>query len=46
VNIKSQLDAADYPFVRDVAGQLREHDDRVDFLVGIDLSLPGIAPAK
>ena len=42
----SQLDAAAYPFVRDVAGQMREHDDRIDFLVGIDLLLAGIAPAS
>ena len=42
----SQLDAAAYPFVRDVAGHMREHDDRADFLVGIDLLLAGIAPAQ
>ncbi|QBB71050.1 TetR/AcrR family transcriptional regulator [Pseudolysobacter antarcticus] len=38
----SRLDAHDYPFVRIVAGQLRIHDDRVDFLAGIDLILGGI----
>lgn len=38
----SELDADDYPFVRSVAGQLRDHDDREDFLAGIDLILGGI----
>ncbi|WP_028923665.1 TetR/AcrR family transcriptional regulator [Pseudonocardia acaciae] len=36
------LDADDYPFTRAVAGQLREHDDREQFLAGIDLVLAGI----
>jgi AcrR family transcriptional regulator len=40
--IWSQLDPAVYPFVRSVAGQLRDHDDREDFLAGIDLILRGI----
>jgi AcrR family transcriptional regulator len=38
----SELDPDDYPFTRSVAGQLRAHDDRVDFLAGIDLILRGI----
>lgn len=38
----SALDPAAYPFTRSVAGHLRSHDDRVDFLVGIDLILGGI----
>jgi AcrR family transcriptional regulator len=38
----SQLNPEEYPFVRSVAGQLRAHDDRVDFLAGIDLILRGI----
>ena len=38
----SQLDPDEYPFTRSVAGQLRVHDDRVDFLAGIDLILSGI----
>ncbi len=38
----SQLDPADYPFTRSIAGQLRAHDDRTDFLAGIDLILKGI----
>jgi AcrR family transcriptional regulator len=36
------LDADRYAFTRAVAGQLREHDDRVEFLTGIDLILTGI----
>jgi AcrR family transcriptional regulator len=38
----SRLDPDAYPFTRSVAGQLRVHDDRMDFLVGIDLILGGI----
>ena len=38
----SQLDPDEYPFARSVAGQLRVHDDRMDFLAGIDLILKGI----
>ncbi|WP_405162848.1 TetR family transcriptional regulator [Nocardia sp. NBC_01499] len=36
------LDPDDYPFTRAVADQLREHDDREQFLAGIDLVLTGI----
>jgi len=38
----SQLDPDEYPFARSIAGQLRAHDDRMDFLAGIDLILSGI----
>ena len=38
----SRLDPDEYPFARSVAGQLLAHDDRVDFLAGIDLILRGI----
>jgi AcrR family transcriptional regulator len=38
----SQLDPQEYPFVRSAAAQLRAHDDRADFLAGIDLILRGI----
>ena len=37
-----QLDPEEYPFARSVAGKIRDHDDRVDFLAGIDLILRGI----
>ena len=42
----SQLDPDEYPFARSVAGQLRAHDDRADFLAGIDLILSGIASPR
>jgi AcrR family transcriptional regulator len=38
----SQLDPEEYPFARSVAAQMRTHDDRKDFLAGIDLILRGI----
>ncbi|MEV4233927.1 MULTISPECIES: helix-turn-helix domain-containing protein [unclassified Nocardia] len=38
----ANLDPQQYPFTRDVAGQLRDHDDREQFLDGIDLILTGI----
>jgi AcrR family transcriptional regulator len=38
----SQLDPNKYPFTRSVAAHLRVHDDRADFLAGIDLILRGI----
>ncbi|MFC9075650.1 TetR/AcrR family transcriptional regulator [Streptomyces sp. NPDC057062] len=36
------LDPDEYPFTRAVADQLREHNDREQFLAGIDLVLSGI----
>jgi AcrR family transcriptional regulator len=42
----SELDPDEYPFTRSVAGQLRAHDDRVDFLAGIDLILRGIESGR
>ncbi|EIL87953.1 regulatory protein TetR [Rhodanobacter fulvus Jip2] len=38
----SQLDPQTYPFTRRVAGRLRSHDDRADFLAGFDFILRGI----
>lgn len=38
----SKLDPHAYPFVRGVAEPMRVHDDRADFLVGIDLILAGL----
>lgn len=38
----AQLDPAEYPFVRELAAQLPGHDDREQFLAGIDLVLAGI----
>ena len=42
----AQLDPAKYPFVRQIATQLREHDDREQFLAGIDLILAGITTVR
>ena len=39
----ARLDAAAYPMTRAMATQLRDHDDRDDFLAGIDLILDGIS---
>jgi AcrR family transcriptional regulator len=38
----AQQDPAEYPFVHRVAADLRDHDDRDQFLAGIDLILDGI----
>ncbi len=38
-----RLDPEEFPFARAVAGQLRDHDDREQFLAGVDLILAGIA---
>ncbi len=37
-----ELDPEDYPFTRAVADQLLDHDDREQFLAGVDLILTGI----
>ena len=42
----AQLDPAQYPFVRQVATQLPGHDDREQFLAGIDLILAGITTVR
>jgi AcrR family transcriptional regulator len=42
----SKLDPDDFPFTRSLAGRLRNHDDRTDFLAGIDLILKGICSRK
>ncbi|MFC5547774.1 TetR/AcrR family transcriptional regulator [Massilia aerilata] len=39
----SALDEDAFPFVRSMIVPMREHDDRADFLAGIDLILDGIA---
>jgi AcrR family transcriptional regulator len=45
-NAWSRLDPDKYPFTRSIAGQLRVHDDRSDFLAGIDLILAGISSLR
>jgi AcrR family transcriptional regulator len=42
----AQLDPGKYPFVHKVATQLREHDDREQFLSGVDIFLAGIATLR
>ncbi len=42
----AQLDPAEYPFIRQVAAQLPGHDDRQQFLAGIDLILAGIRTVR
>jgi AcrR family transcriptional regulator len=42
----ARLDPARYPFLRQVAAQLPGHDDREQFLAGIDLILAGITAAR
>ena len=38
----ASLDPGEFPFTRSVAAQLRDHDDREQFLAGVDLILAGI----
>ncbi|MEV4054945.1 helix-turn-helix domain-containing protein [Amycolatopsis sp. NPDC049688] len=40
------LDPERYPFVHRAAAQLRDHDDREQFLAGIDIFLAGIATLR
>lgn len=42
----AQLDPIEHPFVRQVAAVLPEHDDREQFLAGIDLILAGIESVR
>jgi AcrR family transcriptional regulator len=42
----TQFDSAEYPFVHQMAAQLRQHDDREQFLAGIDLILAGIGTLR
>lgn len=41
-----QLDPDEYPFVHKAATRLREHDDREQFLSGVDIFLAGIATLR
>jgi len=42
----SAQDPTKYPFVRKLATQLRDHDDREQFLAGVDLILAGIGTMR
>ena len=41
-----RLDPKEYAFTRTMAGQLRVHDDRAEFLGGIDLILAGMMASR
>ncbi|MEU4238302.1 TetR family transcriptional regulator [Actinoplanes sp. NPDC026619] len=40
------LDPAEFPFLHDIAAQFRDHDDRAQFLAGVDLILTGITALR
>lgn len=42
----AQLDPGEYPFVHKAATHLPEHDDREQFLAGIDIFLAGVATLR
>lgn len=42
----NQLDPAKYPFLHQISGQVSEHDDREQFLAGIDYFIAGIETLK
>jgi AcrR family transcriptional regulator len=42
----AQLDPGQYPFARQMAAQLPGHDDREQFLAGVDLILAGISTVR
>ncbi|WP_369394829.1 TetR/AcrR family transcriptional regulator [Streptomyces sp. CG1] len=42
----AQLDPSRYPFVHAAATRLREHDDRDQFIAGVDIFLAGIAALR
>ncbi|MEU0793940.1 helix-turn-helix domain-containing protein [Amycolatopsis sp. NPDC005961] len=42
----ADLDPEKYPFVHKASAQLREHDDREQFLAGVDIFLAGIATLR
>jgi hypothetical protein len=42
----AQVDPSRYPFVHAAVTQLREHDDREQFLTGVDIFLTGIAALR
>jgi len=45
-NAWSQLSPEEYTFAHSVAARVRDHEDRVDFVAGIDLVLRGIDPPR
>ena len=45
-DVWANLDPDEYAFTRNVADQLRDHDDRAEFLAGIDLIVAGITSRR
>ncbi|EME50988.1 TetR family transcriptional regulator [Amycolatopsis decaplanina DSM 44594] len=45
-NAWEELDPGEFPFLRSIADEARDHDDREQFLTGIDLILTGITGAE
>jgi AcrR family transcriptional regulator len=45
-NTWAELDPAEYPFACSIARQVPSHDDRADFLTGIDLILKGMGSLR
>ena len=41
-NVWLQLEPKEYPFTRSIAAQMPAHDERIDFLAGVDLILGGV----
>ncbi|GAA1463641.1 TetR/AcrR family transcriptional regulator [Williamsia maris] len=41
----AEMDDREFPFVRYLSSQVRDHDDREQFLAGVDIFLAGIATA-
>lgn len=42
----AELDDAEFPFVRHLSSGVRDHDDREQFLAGVDIFLAGIAAGR
>jgi AcrR family transcriptional regulator len=42
----ARLDPAQHPFLRRIADQMRGHDDREQFLAGVDMILAGVATLR
>ncbi|MFE0360486.1 TetR/AcrR family transcriptional regulator [Streptomyces griseoaurantiacus] len=40
------LDPEEYPFLHDIADQMRAHEDRAQFLAGVDLILAGVTASR
>jgi AcrR family transcriptional regulator len=45
-SVSTTLDPAAFPFLHAMAAELRDHDDRAQFLAGIDLILAGVTAGR